>query len=109
MSGCGLRCTLLRRRRWQPMGNGAPPCCRLLLGVVGLAPVHVPLTCVPALRTGTLHVVSTLPWCWLVPMTGRALDLGIVGYWTAMTVIESLLWLASIGLGCFAAHTLWTN
>lgn len=39
----------------------------------------------------------------------KALDLGIVGYWTAMTVIESLLWLASVGLGCFAAHTLWVN
>mmetsp|Transcript_3512 Transcript_3512/g.8313 ORF Transcript_3512/g.8313 Transcript_3512/m.8313 type:complete len:217 (-) Transcript_3512:55-705(-) len=30
------------------------------------------------------------------------LQLGIVGYWTAMTVIESLAWTAAFGLGVFA-------
>uniref|UniRef100_A0A7S1CE41 Secretory carrier membrane protein n=1 Tax=Bicosoecida sp. CB-2014 TaxID=1486930 RepID=A0A7S1CE41_9STRA len=38
----------------------------------------------------------------------EAADLGIVGYWKAMTVIESLLWMGAVGLGVFAFWRLHT-
>lgn len=41
-------------------------------------------------------------------LAAEALDLGIVGYWQAMTVIESLLWLGATGLGGFAFYQIAT-
>lgn len=38
-----------------------------------------------------------------------AADLGIVGYWTAMVVIESLVWFGNVGIGGFALYRIWTH